>query len=182
MIRLITVCRCWPRRSPHGERGLKWIKQTKKLRVQRSLSSRRAWIEIIIQTYHLIGYCTSLSSRRAWIEIQWKLKEKLLLTRRSPHGERGLKSGNSRQLRQCSGCRSPHGERGLKSLVVLVELLKMNVALLTESVDWNFMVRPLVTVSLLSLSSRRAWIEIAYKKWVHDCLRCRSPHGERGLK
>ena len=56
--------------------------------------------------------------------------------------------------------RSPHGERGLKYL------------------SCRF-----ICVALLSLSSRRAWIEIFV-----DCLLLlkfgirRSPHGERGLK
>ena len=34
----------------------------------KSLSARRAWIEIIMQTVIVIG-CVSLSARRAWIEI-----------------------------------------------------------------------------------------------------------------
>ena len=35
----------------------------------------------------------------------------------------------------------------------------------------------------LSLSSRRAWIEIVYLKiFIIYLLDCRSPHGERGLK
>ena len=56
--------------------------------------------------------------------------------------------------------RSPHGERGLKSI-------------------WNNH----SSDGRMSLSSRRAWIEIdnmqdTFKK---ECY-CRSPHGERGLK
>ena len=33
-----------------------------------------------------------------------------------------------------------------------------------------------------SLSSRRAWIEIIYKRSILYYGKCRSPHGERGLK
>ena len=55
-------------RSPHGERGLKWTKMVLRFYKQRSLSSRRAWIEIPHISYK--GFLT---------------------TRRSPHGERGLK-------------------------------------------------------------------------------------------
>ena len=55
-------------RSPHGERGLK--SQTKHIhqRLRKSLSSRRAWIEIPMIPQGIHG-----------------------LTSRSPHGERGLK-------------------------------------------------------------------------------------------
>ena len=77
----------------------------------------------------------SLSSRRAWIEITREGKIKLY-SGRSPHGERGLKYGELLAGRTGGG-RSPHGERGLKYDV------------------WR---RALV--GHLSLSSRRAWIEI----------------------
>ena len=36
--------------------------------IERSLSARRAWIEIIMRTRIVTG-CVSLSARRAWIEI-----------------------------------------------------------------------------------------------------------------
>ena len=35
---------------------------------------------------------------------------------------------------------------------------------------------------MLSLSSRRAWIEIKLFGGLFFCVSCRSPHGERGLK
>ena len=56
-------------RSPHGERGLKSALRYAQDTDTRSLSSRRAWIEIVRRgPSHL--YCNrSLSSRRAWIEI-----------------------------------------------------------------------------------------------------------------
>ena len=56
----------------------------------------------------------SLSSRRAWIEM-------LIITPgnkgeigRSPHGERGLKSKSKPAVGTLTVGRSPHGERGLK--------------------------------------------------------------------
>ena len=55
--------------------------------------------------------------------------------------------------------RSPYGERGLKYL----------------SCAWH---APLI----LSLSLRRAWIEIIIVSPFADALRCRSPYGDRGLK
>ncbi len=55
--------------------------------------------------------------------------------------------------------RSPHGERGLK-----------------------FYMLNLVTIILVSLSSRRAWIEITCYVVLDDVSDGRSPHGERGLK
>ena len=56
-------------RSPHGERGLKWMYTTFIDKVQESLPPRGAWIEI---------YCSEFSPGTK--------------KRRSPHGERGLKS------------------------------------------------------------------------------------------
>ena len=77
---------------------------------------------------------------------------------RSPYGERGLKLARSGVWAESFG-RSPYGERGLK---------------------W---VGSLACIGLrVSLSLRRAWIEIAYsvpRSW-QACGR--SPYGERGLK
>ena len=53
---------------------------------------------------------------------------------RSPHGERGLKY-RPRRARAPPQRRSPHGERGLKCSIVEDVLLRLLVALLTESVD-----------------------------------------------
>ena len=100
----------------------------------------------------------SLSSRRAWIEIAPFCECLNRFRCRSPHGERGLKFIFS-YITINTSCRSPHGERGLKYTLV----------------------RPHLTIPL-SLSSRRAWIEIKRKKVILSSSICRSPHGERGLK
>ena len=82
---------CNQRRSPHGERGLKFTGRIKMKKWLLSLSSRRAWIEIVDIEFDrkgkivalltesvdwnelavIIGLwiAKSLSSRRAWIEI-----------------------------------------------------------------------------------------------------------------
>ena len=77
-------------RSPHGERGLKSQ-----------------------YLYTLLAPLLSLSSRRAWIEILGTLTFSAASISRSPHGERGLKSGGYIAIYDRDG-RSPHGERGLK--------------------------------------------------------------------
>ena len=59
----VSICR-----SPHGERGLKWSLAKLMQEKQKSLSSRRAWIEIISH----FAVTPKISCR-------------------SPHGERGLK-------------------------------------------------------------------------------------------
>ncbi len=64
---------------------------------------------------------------------------------RSPHGERGLKYQRVQEGGR-GACRSPHGERGLK-----------------------YRGHDAARLTLLSLSSRRAWIEIAMA-----CFFCRS--------
>ena len=62
------------------------------VRIIRSLSSWRAWIEI--SPVYSIGliYGGSLSSWRAWIEIATQGNIRNAVDSRSPHGERGLKS------------------------------------------------------------------------------------------
>ena len=79
-----------PRRSPHGERGLKLRRFLQPVGRPESLPARGAWIEI-----H--PACGSFQSRPC----------------RSPHGERGLKSRCTGPSKMPAG-RSPHGERGLK--------------------------------------------------------------------
>ena len=57
-----------PSRSPQGERGLKSLLEGMSIKEIRSLSARRAWIEILrAQIYDKTK--KSLSARRAWIEI-----------------------------------------------------------------------------------------------------------------
>ena len=124
-----------------------------------SLSSRRAWIEIddynitrldiacrsphgerglkFAEQANKALYCLSLSSRRAWIEIYQSATLSQQSFCRSPHGERGLKSTNTLLKIGNFKSRSPHGERGLKFGCI------------------RFRHR-----SAVSLSSRRAWIEI----------------------
>ena len=56
--------------------------------VFKSLSARRAWIEIICADHHK-RRLRSLSARRAWIEIMEMRKFIVEIHRRSPQGERG---------------------------------------------------------------------------------------------
>ncbi len=78
-------------RSPHGERGLKCSIRRRLRVVRQSLSSWRAWIEMV--------------NGRLGVRT---------LESRSPHGERGLKYECIRAKQYPQTCRSPHGERGLK--------------------------------------------------------------------
>ena len=80
---------CSSRRSPYGERGLKSFQRLERHGQRRSLSLRRAWIEIAVPD--------SDSSEPG----------------RSPYGERGLKLRRSNRLEE-DRRRSPYGERGLK--------------------------------------------------------------------
>ena len=99
-------------RSPRGERGLKSRLHPLELASSKSLSSRRAWIEII--------------------EEQKKAIDKAC---RSPRGERGLKFEFEKAIEYPDGGRSPRGERGLKYYGLLTFSPKSAVALLAESVD-----------------------------------------------
>ena len=80
----------------------------------RSLSARRAWIEIELNPITVTVKQGSLSARRAWIEIEISAPDLDEVDGRSPQGERGLKSVVSAQTVTVRG-RSPQGERGLKS-------------------------------------------------------------------
>ena len=55
---------------------------------ERSLSARRAWIEIA-KLPAQCGWEVSLSARRAWIEIKVQPQTGQRNRRRSPQGERG---------------------------------------------------------------------------------------------
>ena len=143
-------------RSPHGERGLKYSFIQRQCAELKSLSSRRAWIEILryataqVQKMRRSPHgerglkCTtgsgasvaslSLSSRRAWIEIGPTMTQNTSSARRSPHGERGLKYELHHEQVRPAGSRFPHGERGLKWDELGRQRLAL-VALLTESVD-----------------------------------------------
>ena len=55
----------------------------------RSLSARRAWIEIDIPPNLEADHAQSLSARRAWIEIVNTADKEARKRRRSPQGERG---------------------------------------------------------------------------------------------
>ena len=147
-----------------------------------SLSSRRAWIEIInASDLSLPNLVALLTESVDWNTID--VNSLYPSVSRSPHGERGLKSLLFHRRPPRNKSRSPHGERGLKStdrqrlnvntkVALLTESVDWNtsryrpdkwsfVALLTESVDWNCRKRFRHIQHLeRSLSSRRAWIEI----------------------
>ena len=98
----------------------------------------------------------SLSARRAWIEIILFQKRtgKVVVALRKESVDR------NRCSVKCAICRI--------------------VALRKESVDRNALVDVLPKRDLLSLSARRAWIEIARPPGGADHKYCRSPQGERG--
>ena len=54
----------------------------------KSLSARRAWIEMVID-FPLDKFAASLSARRAWIEMRNRFYFALMCQGRSPQGERG---------------------------------------------------------------------------------------------
>ena len=122
----------------------------------RSLSARRAWIEISWLTTLILHY-RSLSARRAWIEIG----------NPQPGGNLGSGSLSARRAwieipctpaRCCCCC----------------------VALRKESVDRNSSAWPLYLSLPPSLSARRAWIEIHLVAAARSAAARRSPQGERG--
>ena len=122
----------------------------------RSLSLRRAWIEICCINIIADSF-RSLSLRRAWIEIARTWEPTRRPDGRSPYGERGLKyHGLSRHDR-------PGASLSLRR--AWIEIARANAS----------------DGPSRSLSLRRAWIEITIRPFVIGWP-CRSPYGERGLK
>ena len=105
-----------------------------------SLSARRAWIEIIIVYVKERGRELSLSARRAWIEI---FIGPLIF------------SVQAVALRKESVDRNINEEKNTRKAVV---------ALRKESVDRNCVKLLLQSMKVLSLSARRAWIEITQRR------------------
>ena len=100
------------RHSPHGECGLKLDYYN----YQKSL-------------------ILSLSTRRVWIEILLNIDASEFSNSHSPHGECGLKFFRS-LTNMAKGVRhSPHGECGLKWLFTRMLYTQRIVTLHTESVD-----------------------------------------------
>ena len=125
------------RRSPHGERGLKFRHLIKLLHMLQSLPTRGAWIEIFPRPrLNLERFC------------------------RSPHGERGLKCDLVDINLQSSG-RSPHGERGLKSQTeYTVPRLKLSLPTRGAWIEIASIFDGKDVKS--SLPTRGAWIEILF--------------------
>ena len=101
-------------RSPHGERGLKFIFIGLISFRTLSLSSRRAWIEIWVWILHWWICQASLSSRRAWIEIDSLHGAKCKATRSLSSRRAWIEIYIKTPVNNGKYCRSPHGERGLK--------------------------------------------------------------------
>ena len=99
-----------------------------------SLSARRAWIEIGSPATDVNRDSTSLSARRAWIEIDGGAGFIDIESRRSPQGERGLKS-----LRALGAGLSPPSLSARRAWIEISaagsETGETEVALRKESVD-----------------------------------------------
>ena len=101
-------------RSPYGERGLKYgVKQVAHGVCSRSPYGERG-LKYIVIIYFGCGV-RSLSLRRAWIEITCPDNPPESQESRSPYGERGLKYQWATAAGEIRDGRSPYGERGLKS-------------------------------------------------------------------
>ena len=122
----------------------------------RSLSARRAWIEMA-QSASRSPATWSLSARRAWIEISAWGRPAPGAECRSPQGERGSKS---RSLSAGGKCKPSLSAR------------RAWIEMLNHSANCS-RVEP-------SLSARRAWIEMPRLQKSSGVLRRRSPQGERG--
>ena len=167
----------------------------------RSLSARRAWIEIVaVHEQH--GQRPSLSARRAWIEIpakrkRWNGRSASLSARRAwieIAEKRLLRSAPAVALRKESVDRNPkrfYSKRNIVGVALRKESVDRNteedthttqtyVALRKESVDRNPFRLSTQKKEHSSLSARRAWIEIDCGRNTMPYFGSRSPQGERG--
>ena len=104
-----------------------------------------------------VGRTRSLSARRAWIEMDVKAATGLF---------------TSVALRKESVDRNPP--------MCIIRQMLLTVALRKESVDRNTNALPETLNFTMSLSARRAWIEIEALHWHQLASTGRSPQGERG--
>ena len=125
-----------------------------------SLPSRGAWIEIHVCLSPCLKFAASLPSRGAWIEIWYVGRPLRFHRRRSPHGERGLKSLMPTLLSPTRCSRSPHGERGLKLQARRQMMLREKCRSPHGERGLKFHGHPILVHQLRSLPSRGAWIEI----------------------
>ena len=144
-----------PSRSPQGELDRNTNVVSSAGTIGKSLSARRAWIEIEVEN-GFAGVLLSLSARRAWIEISYAAldgaSELSLSARRAWIEIKIWYCGTSIGL-------------SLSARRAWIEILALP---------------GVITTYVMSLSARRAWIEIV----IGGCLvvggRGRSPQGERG--
>ena len=120
-------------RSPHGERGLKYLIRLRQDLIEQSLPSRGAWIEITSEKGDFGGFLRRSPHGERGLKFRLTVARKPV-QRRSPHGERGLKSVITGGFSDVPSRRSPHGERGLKSLGGAGQPPEPGVAPLTGSV------------------------------------------------
>ena len=145
----------------------------------RSLSLRRAWIEIT----HRRGPCAQRTCRSPYGERGLKLIFPACSAShacRSPYGERGLKLTPMEQDHP-DMCRSPYGERGLKYQGGIPPVEgSLSLSLRRAWIEIGSGTKR--SAHATSLSLRRAWIEIMQTMLCIVLPYCRSPYGERGLK
>ena len=118
---------------PHGGSGLKWFSAGLLLRFSASPSTRREWIEILLQTIKVLELA-SPSTRREWIEIFCAYSQRPLPQRLPPHGGSGLKL--RRMYATAPEITSPSTRREwIEIRVTTVKQSKTGVSLHTEGVD-----------------------------------------------
>ena len=168
------------RRSPRGERGLKFQKFANDLEMIPSLPPRGAWIEISTAPIGLGGLGRSPRGERGLKYIR-DLFKSIKLVSRSPRGERGLKYLPVVIAPGVIRGRSPRGERGLKCLWPFgYHTIGKSLPPRGAWIEIPLSLR--CDFSRLSLPPRGAWIEILDSVNGNILQNGRSPRGERGLK
>ena len=123
---------------------------------RKSLSARRAWIEIPAGCWR-DARRASLSARRAWIEMR--------------DSRRG----------KCECCRVALRKESVdRNQAKNIKKNKKTLSLSARRAWIEMEAPPGSYLDTLSLSARRAWIEICSGSVSPGCATCRSPQGERG--
>ena len=139
------------RRSPRGERGLKWfLARSTSIVVNKSLPPRGAWIEIRWRNKRVVRN-PSLPPRGAWIEIGMVLTPSNHVVRSLPPRGAWIEITKTRIRSKRTSSRSPRGERGLKSsgaAVVSPKCRPLSVRIAVTESPTRY-IQPSLTASLL---------------------------------
>ena len=145
----------------------------------KSLSARRAWIEIQHMSHDFPAPKVALRKESVDrnVNSHSSTRRKVIVALRKESVDRNRDAGNCTTAETASlSARRAWIE--MRKITITVD--DVTVALRKESVDRNSTYDTRLPRAQVSLSARRAWIEMTCGGGRNEQPRCRSPQGERG--